>query len=177
MPERLAPLHDRASEGGQPLVIPPTSSVGREADLVRAEVREAEVAHAPAREGVELAEVPLDRMGPLDAHQRARDVVLLAVDQLRRRPHLPEPPSAAHDRLVERVDLLVDRACEAARPAEEGERDEAEELRSHPALRMRGTSTWPPMAARGRGGACRARRSYESQRDHISVSAWRSIAG
>ena len=63
-PERLAPLHDRASEGGQPLVIPPTSSVGREADLVRAEVREAEVAHAPAREGVEARRGPPRLHGP-----------------------------------------------------------------------------------------------------------------
>ena len=108
-------------------------------------------------------------MGPLDAQQRARDVVLLAVDQLRRRPHLPEPPSAAHDRLVERVDLLVDRACEAARPAEEGERDEAEDCAPIPPVRMRGTSTWPPMR-RGEGrGVPREEVVREPARPHQRV--------
>src|SRR5262249_52464620 len=56
------PPNEVPAKGGEPLIMAHPSAVGRIARLVRAEMAEAQVAHTPVREMVELVEVPFEGM-------------------------------------------------------------------------------------------------------------------
>ncbi len=153
--ERLAALDERVTERSEPVRVVPPRTVRREARLVGAEVGEAQVADPPSGEGVELPEVPFERVRSLDPEQRTNRAGCVALLDLGGRPDLAERAVAAGGGRVQSVDLLVHGAGEATRHARERQRDEAEELAARPsALQARQVDvTAEGRAGEGRGVA------------------------
>ena len=97
-------------------------------------MKETEVPHPAPGEDVDVVEVPLERVRPLDPEERADRAVRPRRLEVRRRPHEADGLRVARDRRVERVDLLVRRLREPARLFAHRDTDEAEELRPHSAV-------------------------------------------
>src|SRR5262249_43863515 len=68
-PEMGGGRHDIAAEGGESVGVSPAAAVRGIAELVGAEVAEAEVADAAPREVIELVEAAFERVAALDAEE------------------------------------------------------------------------------------------------------------
>ena len=133
---RLASLDERTTPRREPGSVVAAATVRGRARFVRAEVEEAQVAHAAPRELGESVDVALERVRAFDPEQRADGARGARRFDLVRGADETEVIGSPHDGLVERIDLLVDGSREPALAAKSPHRqgDEAEELGADAAL-------------------------------------------
>ena len=129
----------------RPNAVRPSSSrrplaICREARLVGAEVREAQVANAPAREVIDLVEIALERVGALDAEERRDRPGGLGRGDVARGAGEPHRPRRADHRRLE-LSIWPSIAAASPRLRPTGIDTRPKNCEPSPPSRRRGTST------------------------------------